>query len=79
MKLPKSEETLYNKPSEPPLTMLLQQARLQMIKATNEIMQNYGLPAAMMDGIVAGILADIRSQVTTDLIVDIQKKQKEGE
>ena len=76
--LQQTENLCERNPLEPPLTMILQQAKFQMIDATNRIMRNYGIPAAMMDGIVAGILADIRSQVTADLLVDIQK-QREGE
>lgn len=72
------KKSLRDNPSEPPLTMLLQQAKFQMIKATNDTMRNYGIPAAMMDGIVAGILADLRSQVSADLLVEI-KKQSAGE
>lgn len=70
-----------NKPQVPPLTMLLHQAKIRMIHNTNSIMQEYGIPAAMMDGIVSGILADIRAQASADLLVDFQKQlisQKEG-
>lgn len=70
------------KPQEPPLTMLLHQAKLRMIHTTNSIMQEYGIPAAMMDGIVSGILADIRAQASADLLVDIQNQlitRNEGE
>lgn len=76
--LQQTENLCERNPLEPPLTMLLQQAKFQMIKATNDTMRNYGIPAAMMDGIVAGILADLRSQVSADLLVEI-KKQSAGE
>ena len=68
---------------EPPLTLLLHQAKLRMIKTTNEVMREYGLPAIMMEGILSGILSDIRAQASVDLVVDFQKQlitqQKEGE
>ena len=54
-----------------------------MIKTTNEVMREYGLPAIMMEGILSGILSDIRAQASVDLVVDFQKQlitqQKEGE
>ena len=83
----------HNKPpkqpaSEPPLTLMLHQAKIRMIGATQEVMSEYGLPAAMMEGIISGILADIRAQSSTDLLLDFKRqmieqershKQKEGE
>lgn len=63
----------------PPLSLVLQKARMEMIKATNDVMQAYGLPPCLMDGIVSGLLADIRAQATSELVRDIQNSAKEGE
>lgn len=71
------------KSQEPPLTLLLHQAKLRMIKTTNDVMHEYGLPAILMEGILSGVLSDIRAQASVDLIVDFQNQvitqQKEGE
>ena len=70
------------KKQDPPLTFLLHQAKLRMIHTTNSIMQEYGIPAAMMEGIISGVLADIRAQASADLLIDFQNQlisQKEGE
>lgn len=68
---------------EPPLTLLLHQAKLRMIKTTKEVMSEYGIPAIMMEGILSGVLSDIRAQASVDLVVDFQKQlisqKKEGE
>lgn len=66
----------------PPLSFILTSARKDMIKATNNIMQTYGLPANLMDGIVCGILADIRAQSITQLVIDLEQQPlgaKDGE
>lgn len=64
---------------QPPLSMVLQSARMEMLKATNGVMQSYGLPPCLMDGIVTGLLADIRAQSSSELVRDIQNTAKEGE
>ena len=43
------------------LEMSLQQAKAEMISATNYIMKKHNLPPCLMDGILSSLLADIRS------------------
>lgn len=38
-----------------------QQAKAEMISATNYIMNKHNLPPCLMDGILSSLLADIRS------------------
>lgn len=64
---------------QPPLSMVLQSARMDMLKAANGVMQTYGLPPCLMDGIVSGLLADIRAQSSSELVRDIQNSAKDGE
>lgn len=64
---------------QPPLSMVLQSARMEMLKAVNGVMQTYGLPPCLMDGIVSGLLADIRAQSSSELVRDIQNSAKDGE
>lgn len=62
-------------PQEPetPLSVVLAEARKEMMKATNGIMIKFGIPACVMDGMVSSILADIRAQSTAELIRDLQQ------
>ena len=89
VEIPNGGEPQIKKPLEktkkqdPPLTLLLHQAKLRMIHTTNIIMQEYGIPAAMMEGIISGVLSDIRAQASADLLIDFQNQlisqKKEGE
>lgn len=65
--------------NQPPLSVVLQEARMEMMKATNGVMQTYGLPPCLMDGVLTGILADIRVQSSAALIQDIKNSAKDGE
>lgn len=65
--------------NQPPLSMVLQSASMEMLKAVNGVMQTYGLPPCLMDGVVSGLLADIRAQSSSELVRDIQNATKDGE
>lgn len=58
--------------NQPPLSVVLQSARMEMLKAANEVMQTYGLPPCLMDGIVSGLLADIRMQSASEIVRDLE-------
>ena len=64
--------------NQPPLSMVLQSARMEMLKAANGVMQTYGLPPCLMDGIISALLADIRAQSSSEIVRDIQNSEKEG-
>lgn len=64
---------------QPPLSMVLQYARMEMLKSANSVMQNYSLPPCLMDGILSGLLADIRAQSSSELAIDIKNTMKDGE
>lgn len=55
------------------LEMSLQQAKAEMIGATNLIMRKHNLPPCLMDGILSSLLADIRSAE----IVSVLKEESE--
>lgn len=67
--------------NQPPLSVVLQEARMEMMKATNVVMQTYGLPSSLMDGVICGILADIRAQTAAQLIIDFEQQsaKKDGD
>jgi hypothetical protein len=62
-----------------PLSLELQLARMELLKAVNEIMQAYSLPPCLLDGVVTGILSDIRMQSSSELVRDIQIAQSQSE
>lgn len=64
---------------QPPLSMALQSARMEMLKAANSVMMNYKLPPCLMDGVLSGLLADIRAQSSSEIVRDIQNPAKDGE
>lgn len=45
----------------------IQKAKAEIIKATNTTMIKYQLPAFVLEGILSGLIADIRSQIAVDL------------
>lgn len=62
---------------QPPLSLELQLARMELLKAVNGIMQAYSLPPCLMDGVVTGVLSDIRMQISSELVRDIQLAQNQ--
>ena len=65
---------------QPPLSMALQSARMEMLKAANSVMLTYRLPPCLMDCVVSSLIADIRAQVSSELVRDIQNSaNKDGE
>lgn len=62
----------------PPLSLILESARKDMIKATNEIMRTYGLPSSLMDGVICGILAEIRAQSAAQLVIDLEQQNSDS-
>lgn len=62
------------------LNCILQQAKAEMIKATNKVMQQYQLPSCLMDGVLCTLLADIRSQTAVEIVIDVSSpKEKTDE
>ncbi|GEM_PF-313433 len=55
------------------LNFVLQRAKTEMIISTENIMRNYKLPACLMDGILSSLLADIRLQEATELVMNNSK------
>lgn len=74
-----SKEASKERKPEPPLTLLLHHAKLRMIQTASDVMNEYGIPAALMEGIISGVLADVRAQASADLLVDFKKHMIELE
>lgn len=58
-----------------PLSVALQSARMEMLKAANNVMLNYKLPPCLMDGVLSGLLADIRAQSSSVIVKDIETSE----
>lgn len=52
------------------LNFVLQRAKTEMIISTENIMRKYKLPACLMDGILSSLMADIRLQEATELVMN---------
>lgn len=52
------------------LNFVLQRAKTEMIISTEGIMRKYKLPACLMDGILSSLMADIRLQEATELVMN---------
>lgn len=55
------------------LNYVLQSAKTEMITSTENIMRKYKLPACLMDGILSSLMADIRLQEATELVLNNPK------
>ena len=62
-----------------PLSIMLENARGTMIEGINQIMQESNLPAYLIEGILVGILADVRNQKNLELASDYNSMNHEEE
>lgn len=64
-----------------PLSILLEQARMNILNATNQAIQESNLPSYLIEGVLCDILSDIRKQKAIELVMDYEKvnETKEGE
>lgn len=58
-----------------PLIEIMENARTKTVGAVNQIIQESGLPAYLMEGILVGIVSDIRNQKNSELIRALQQKE----
>lgn len=66
-----------------PLSVILEDARSEITAAFSSIAARTQLPAYLLEGIIAGILADVRNQKNLELARDYskmnEKQPEEGE
>lgn len=60
-----------------PLAVIMENARTKLITAFNEAAQESRLPAFLMEGIVEGLLAEIRARKNAELAAEIKNMDKE--
>ena len=70
---------------EMPLSVMLENVKGRMTSSFGQIMQESSLPAYLIEGILVGILADVRNQKNLELASDYnstnheEKKEEETE
>ena len=62
-----------------PLSVIMENAKTKLITAFNATAQESRLPAFLLEGIVEGLLADIRARKNSELAAEIQTMNREGE
>ncbi len=65
-----------------PLSVMLENAKKMTASAIQDVLNQTKLPAYLFEGILVGLLADIREQKNNELIADIHmmhQEQKEDE
>ena len=62
-----------------PLSVMLENAKKMTVKSVQEILDQTKLPAYLFEGILVGLLSDIREQKNAELIADIQMMHQEQE
>lgn len=53
-----------------PLNVMIEQAKMKMVNSFNQVVQESHLPAYLIEGILLGILADVREQKSMELTSD---------
>lgn len=62
-----------------PLSILLENARAKIITETNKAMQETGLPAFLLEGILLEVLSDVRARKAIELTADYNAATREPE
>ena len=62
-----------------PLSVMMENAKSRMTAAFSQVAEETHLPAYLLEGIVAGILADIRNQKNLELAADYAAMNKTDE
>ena len=60
-----------------PLSVMLEQAKAKVTAAFGQIQEETHLPAYLFEGIVAGVLADVRNQKNLELTADFASMGQE--
>lgn len=60
-----------------PLSVMLENARKMTANAVQEVLDQTKLPAYLFEGILVGLLSDIREQKNAELIADIHMMHQE--
>lgn len=61
------------------LIEIIERTRIKTKYAINQIIEESGLPAYLMEGIITGILCDIREQKAIEIVKEIETKNENEE
>lgn len=73
---------MENKENNIPLSVAIENTKGKMAIAMNQIISESHLPAFLIEGILLGILSDVRNQKNLELVSDynsMKNDKKEGE
>lgn len=62
-----------------PLSVMMEQAKAKATAAFSQIQEETHLPAYLLEGIIAGILADVRNQKNIELATDFASMNQEDD
>ncbi len=62
-----------------PLSIMLENAKSMFISAFNQVSEQTKLPAYLIEGIMLGILSDIRAQKNIELTADYKRVSQDDE
>lgn len=65
-----------NQPSNKPLCVIMEEAKVEFTKAINQAIVKTQLPAYLAENIILGILADVRAQKTAEILAEITAANK---
>ena len=68
-----------NEQNNTPLNVRMEYVKAQMIQAFNRVVADSQLPAYIIEGIVTGILADLRAQSNAELIAALTVNQEQAD
>lgn len=62
-----------------PLSLIMENAKGEMMNAFNQIIEQSNLPAYLLEGIVVDLLSEIRKQKNLELVSDMNRMNQEAE
>lgn len=59
-----------------PLVVIMEQTKAEIVGSINETLSKVNLPAYLVEGIILGVLADIREQKTFEVVSECTAKEE---
>jgi hypothetical protein len=60
-----------------PLSIMLENTKVMMMDAFNQVQEKTNLPAYLMEGIILDLLASVRNQKNVELVSDMNRMKQE--
>lgn len=68
---------MNNSEMEQSLAVMIESARIKMTNAINQVIHETSLPAYLIEGILTGIISDIRNQKNAEMLEEMMTVQNE--